>query len=71
MTTSNPSQCSYADARRIHLLQGIALSTSARVAFFEEMVAFAFKFGAHDRLEGRCVGERSLQRNPGAIPYNN
>lgn len=47
--TSDPLQCTYEDARRTHLRQGIALSTRAKVDFFEEMVAFAFRFGARDR----------------------
>ena len=40
----------------MHLREGIALSTRAKVDFFEEMVAFAVRFGARDRLEGRRVG---------------
>jgi len=50
MTTTDPLQCTFEDARRINLQQGIALSTSAKIAFFEEKVSFALKFGATDRL---------------------
>lgn len=56
MTAPDPLQCTYEDARRVHLRQGIALSTRAKVEFFEEMVAFAVRFGARDRLEGRRLG---------------
>lgn len=47
---TDPLQCTFEDARRNHLRDGIALSTASKVAFFEEMVAFAFRFGARDRL---------------------
>lgn len=50
MTATDPLQCTHEDARRVNLLQGIALSTAAKVAFFEEMVSFAARFGARDRL---------------------
>jgi len=53
MTTTDPLQCTYEDARRANLLRGMALSTSAKIAFFEEMVSFAARFGARDRLAGR------------------
>ncbi len=56
MTATDPLQCTFEDARRTHLRQGIALSTDDKVAFFEEMVAFAASFGARDRLEGRRGG---------------
>jgi hypothetical protein len=48
-------QCTDEDARRNHLRAGIALSTAAKVAFFEEMVSLAFHFGARDRLVGRTL----------------
>lgn len=51
--TQDPLQCTYEDARRTHLRQGMALSTQAKVDFFEEMVALAARFGARDRLAGR------------------
>lgn len=47
---SDPLQCSYEDAKRTNLLNGIALSTAAKVAYFEEMVSFALHFGARDRF---------------------
>lgn len=58
MTIPDPLQCTYEDARRVHLRQGIALSTRAKVDFFEEMVAFAVRFGARDRLADRWVDAR-------------
>ena len=47
----DPLQCTFEDARRNHLLDGIALNTAAKVAFFEEMVALAAHFDARDRRE--------------------
>ncbi|HEY2345762.1 MAG TPA: hypothetical protein VGH80_07755 [Xanthomonadaceae bacterium] len=48
---TDPLQCTFEDARRNHLRDGIALSTAAKVAFFEDMVELALRFGAYDRLE--------------------
>lgn len=62
MTTTDPLQCTFEDARRTHLRQGIALSTNDKVAFFEEMVTFAASFGARDRLAGRRASEASTPR---------
>ena len=65
MTTPDPLQCTVADARRVHLRQGISLSTRAKVDFFEEMISFANRFGARDRLadcrseEGYVTGART------------
>jgi hypothetical protein len=42
---------SYEDARRQQLRDGIALDTRAKIAFFEEMVALAVRFGARNRHE--------------------
>lgn len=53
MTDVDPLSCSFEDARRTNRLRGLKLSTSARVDFFEEMVTFAHRFGARDRLAGR------------------
>lgn len=50
---SDPLQCTYEDARRNHLRAGIALSTAAKVAYFEEMVSLIRHFGATDRLAVR------------------
>lgn len=47
---TDPLQCTFEDARRQQLLEGMAMSTEAKVAWFEEMVALAVKFGAIDRL---------------------
>ncbi len=57
MTHVDPLQCSFEDARRTHLRAGVALSSSAKVAFFEEMVTFAASFGARDRLAGRHASQ--------------
>lgn len=43
-------QCTFEDARRNLLRDGIELSTRAKVDWFEEMVALIAHFGAHDRL---------------------
>ena len=62
---SDPLQCTYEDARRNHLRDGMALSTAAKIAFFEEMVELAMRFGARDRLvemetrDGRVAGQES------------
>jgi len=53
---TDPLQCTFDDARRNHLLDGIALSTRAKVEYFEEMVEFALYFGARDRLAVREPG---------------
>lgn len=53
MTFQDPLRCTHEDARRVHLRQGIALSTRAKADFFEEMVSFAVKFAARDRLADR------------------
>jgi ribosomal protein L1 len=55
---TDPLQCTFDDARRQHLRDGVAMSTAAKVAWFEEMVALAVKFGAVDRLRER---EQSTQ----------
>ena len=49
MNTPDPLQCTYEDARLNHLRDGIALSTSAKVDFFEEILSLALQFGARDR----------------------
>lgn len=53
MTRTDPLRCTFEDARRVHLLHGMALDTRAKIAFFEEMVSFAAHFGARDRLAER------------------
>ena len=60
MTIVDPLQCTYEDARRNHLRQGIALTTAAKIAFFEEMVTLAVHFGARHRLSQWRTGERPL-----------
>lgn len=64
MTAPDPLQCTFEDARRTNLREGIALSTGAKVAFFEEMVTFAAHFGARDRLAGRRAPQGSAAHPP-------
>ena len=59
MTTTDPLQCSFDDARHNLLREGIALSTRAKVEYFEEMAEFALHFGARDRLAVREPGSRA------------
>ena len=47
---TDPLRCTYEDARQVNLREGIALSTAAKVAFFEEMVTLIVSVGARDRL---------------------
>ncbi|MCL6618667.1 MAG: hypothetical protein K6T33_02660 [Thermomonas hydrothermalis] len=47
---SDPLQYTFEDAQRQQLRDGVALSTAAKVAWFEEMVALAVRFEARDRL---------------------
>jgi hypothetical protein len=46
---NDPLSYTFDDARRQQLRDGVTLSTSAKVAWFEEMVALAVRFGARDR----------------------
>lgn len=50
---SDPLRYTFEDARRQQLRDGIALSTAAKVAWFEEMAALALRFGAKDWLAER------------------
>lgn len=50
---TDPLQCTFADAARNHLRDGIRLSTAAKVDFFEEMVTLAVHFGARNRTSER------------------
>ena len=50
---TDPLQCTFVDAARNHLLDGIRLSTAAKVDFFEEMVTLAVHFGARNRTRER------------------
>ena len=47
---SDALACSFEDADRNHLLAGIKMSTAAKIAYFEEMVALVVAVGARDRL---------------------
>lgn len=67
---NDPLQYTFEDARRQQLLDGIALSTSAKVAWFEEMVALALavRFGVRDRLKtwpGFGLHEKTGKSNRG------
>lgn len=42
----DPLTCSFEDAARNHLRDGIRMSTNAKMAFFEEMLDFAWRTGA-------------------------
>ena len=52
----DPLQCTYEDARRNQLLEGIALTTADKIAWFEEMADFILHFGARHRLAVREPG---------------
>lgn len=55
---NDPLQCTFEDARRQHLRDGIAMRTAAKIAWFEEMVTLAVRFDAVDRLR-----DRPMERN--------
>ena len=63
---TDPLQCTFDDARRQHLRDGIAMSTAAKIAWFEEMVTLAVRFGAVDRLRDRP--ERSVVDKTDSAP---
>ncbi len=63
---NDPLQCTFEDARRQHLRDGIAMSTAAKIAWFEEMVTLAVRFGAVDRLRDRP--ERSVVDKTDSAP---
>ena len=66
----DPLQCTVEDASLNQLRDGIALSTAAKVDFFEEMLSFALHFGARDRRardSGKARTPESIARN--AAPY--
>jgi hypothetical protein len=58
---NDPLQYTFDDARRQQLRDGMAMSTAAKVAWFEEMVSLAVRFGAEDRLR-----ERPMERDDDA-----
>lgn len=64
MSPTDPLQCTFEDARRVNLRQGIALSTGAKIAFFEEMASFAARFGARDRLAPRRIADAGVTPVP-------
>lgn len=63
---TDPLQCTFDDARFQHLRDGIAMSTAAKIEWFEEMVALAVRFGASDRLrdqdESPAIRDAPAQR---------
>jgi hypothetical protein len=61
---TDPLQCTFEDARQQHLRDGIAMSTAAKVAWFEEMVALAVRFGAVDRLREPNAGHWPNSADP-------
>ena len=63
---TDPLQCTFEDARRQHRRDGIAMSTAAKIAWFEEMVTLAVRFGAVDRL--RDQPERSVVDKTDSAP---
>lgn len=65
---TNPLQCTFEDARRQHLLDGVAMSTADKIAWFEEMVTLAVRFGAVDRFAGgRDWPGADLEQGDGAV----
>lgn len=50
---SDPLSCSFDEARANHLRDGIRMSTEAKIAWFEEIVALAHAVGAGDRRPAR------------------
>ncbi len=46
MTDRKPPTFTFEDAERAQLLDGLRLSTAARVDFFEEMIELAYRSGA-------------------------
>jgi hypothetical protein len=63
---NDPLHYTFDDARRQQLRDGISLSTLAKVAWFEEMVALAVRFGARDRHADRL--ERSVVDKTDSAP---
>ena len=51
----------YENVRRQQLRDGIALTTRAKIDFFEEMVALAVRFGARDRLRDPGLFDAAAQ----------
>lgn len=51
-------ECTYEDAERNHLLDGLRMSPSDRFAFFEEMLAIAAASGALKRELDRRAREQ-------------
>jgi hypothetical protein len=55
---TDPLQCTFDDARRQHLSDGIAMSTADKVAWLEIMVELIVAAGAVDRLV--CERRRAI-----------
>ena len=71
MSKRNPLQCTFDDARHATLIQGSALDTQAKIAFFEEMVNLARKFDARDRLAEQRAKPDTQTPTPAAKPSPN
>lgn len=65
MSNRDPLRFTYEDARQAQLRDGLRLSTSAKVAFFEEMVSFAARFGALRRVREDARGPQVLPSGEG------
>ena len=49
----DPLQCTFEDAERNHLREGIRMSVRAKIEFFEEMLELAWRSGAAQRAARR------------------
>lgn len=47
----DPLQCTFEDAERNHLRDGMRMSVRAKIEFFEEMLDLAWRSGAAQRAE--------------------
>lgn len=66
MSERDALRFTYEDARQAQLRDGLRLSTSAKVAFFEEMVSFAARFGALRRVREDGSGPQVPSGDEGA-----
>jgi hypothetical protein len=57
-------KCTFQDAERNHLREGIRMSTRAKIAYFEEMVSLAIAVGARDRLDSSGAADASVPIAP-------
>jgi hypothetical protein len=59
---TDPLQCTLDDERRQDLRDGIAMSTAAKVAYFEDMVELIVSVGGVDRLDRKR--RRAIDASP-------